>query len=68
MFWALKRTVSLHVMFSVNYMVCFYMSTYHMTSHDVTSGSDITLCNKIDKPLMVYIFSENVMQSFFNFV
>ena len=24
-------------------------------SHDITSGSDITTCNKIDKPLEVYI-------------
>ena len=30
---------------------------YHMT------GSDITPCNKIDKPLVVYRFSENVMTS-----
>ena len=38
---------------------------YHVTaqlmilislSHDVASGSDITPCNKIDKPLVVYIF------------
>ena len=29
-------------------------------SHDVASGSDITPCNKIDKPLVVYRFS-NVM-------
>ena len=26
-------------------------------SNDVTSGSDITLCNKINKPLVVYRFS-----------
>ena len=26
-------------------------------SHDVVSGSDITPCNKIDTPLVVYIFS-----------
>ena len=26
-------------------------------SYDVASGSDITPCNKIDKPLMVYRFS-----------
>ena len=24
-------------------------------SHDVTSGSDVTPCNKIDKPLVVYL-------------
>ena len=32
-------------------------------SHDVASGSDITLFNKIGKPLMVYRFSGNVMTS-----
>ena len=32
-------------------------------SHDVTSRSDNTLCNKIDKPLVVYRFSGNVMTS-----
>ena len=32
-------------------------------SHDVTPGSDITLCNKIDKPLVVYRFSGNLMTS-----
>ena len=30
-------------------------------SHDVASGSDITLCNKIDKPLVVNRFSRSVM-------
>ena len=30
---------------------------------NVASGSDITLCNKIDKPLVVYRFSGNVMTS-----
>ena len=32
-------------------------------SHDVPSGSDIMPYNKIDKPLMFYIFSGNVMTS-----
>ena len=32
-------------------------------SYDVAPGSDITACNKIDKPLMVYRFSGNVMTS-----
>ena len=32
-------------------------------SHDVASVSDITPCNKIDKPLVVYRFSRNVMTS-----
>ena len=33
---------------------------YSMLSHDVVSGSDITPCNKIDKPLVVYRFC-NIM-------
>ena len=32
-------------------------------SHDFTSASDIKPCNKIDKPLVVYRFSGNVMTS-----
>ena len=32
-------------------------------SYDVTSGSEITSCNKIDKPLVVYRFTEKVMTS-----
>ena len=35
---------------------------YHL-SHDIAPGSDITLCNKIDKPLVVYRFSGNVITS-----
>ena len=30
-------------------------------SYDVASGSEITPCNKIDKPLVVYKFTGNVM-------
>ena len=36
---------------------------YEGLSHDVSSGSEITPCNKIDKPLVVYRFSGNVMTS-----
>ena len=32
-------------------------------SYDVASGSEITLCNKIDKLLVVYRFTGNVMTS-----
>ena len=32
-------------------------------SYDVASGSKITSCNKICKPLVVYRFSGNVMTS-----
>ena len=31
-------------------------------SYDIASGSDITPCIKIDKPLVVYRFSGNVMK------
>ena len=34
-----------------------------LLSHDVASGSYITLCNKICKPLVVYRFTGNVMTS-----
>ena len=30
-------------------------------SYDVASGSEITPCNKIDKPLVIYIFLRNLM-------
>ena len=36
---------------------------YYSLSHEVASGSDITLCNKICKPLVVYRFTGNVMLS-----
>ena len=39
------------------YVVTFYLS------YDVASGSEITSCNKIDKPLVVYKFSGNVTTS-----
>ena len=32
-------------------------------SYDVASGSEITPCNKIDKPLVVYRFTGSVMTS-----
>ena len=32
-------------------------------SYDVASGSEMTPCNKIDKPLVVYRFTGNVMTS-----
>ena len=32
-------------------------------SYDVASGSEIKPCNKIDKPLVVYRFTGNVMTS-----
>ena len=38
-------------------------SILHVLSYDVASGSEITPCNKICKPLVVYRFSGNVMTS-----
>ena len=56
---------------------CFHQNTYincavftHKTagrenalSYDVAPGSEITQCNKIYKPLVVYKFTGNVMTS-----
>ena len=39
-----------------------YAQSPHL-SYDVASGSDITPCNKIDKPLVVYRFMGNFMTS-----
>ena len=36
---------------------------YIHLSYDVASGSAIMPCNKIDKPLVVYRFTGNVMKS-----
>ena len=38
-------------------------SNYSSLQHDIASGSDITPCNKIDKPLVVYRFSVNLMMA-----
>ena len=38
------------------------LSYYPILSYDVASGSDITPCNKIYKPLVVYQFTGKVMQ------
>ena len=39
------------------------MVVYSLLSYDVASGSEITPCKIIDKPLVVYRFSGNVMTS-----
>ena len=41
----------------------FWDLPYHILSYDATSGSEITPCNKIDKPLVVYRFSGSIMTS-----
>ena len=38
-------------------LVTWPMHFFPNLSHNVASGNDITPCNNIDKPLMVYIFS-----------
>ena len=48
------------------YLNKFEIAVTHLfpiLSYDVASGSEITPCNKICKPLVVYRFSENVMTS-----
>ena len=37
-----------------------------MTSQDVASGSEITLSNKIDKPLVVYIYVQVYNDVYYN--
>ena len=41
----------------------FKMYMLQKVSYHMTSGSEITPCNKICKPLVVYRFSGNVMTS-----
>ena len=42
-------------------MVIVTHNLYMALSHNFASRSDITLCNKINKPLVVCRFSGNVM-------
>ena len=44
-----------------------YYKNYINLLYDVASGSKITPCNKIDKPLVVYRFLGNVMTSLSTF-
>ena len=46
-----------------NYPLCLIYSRKSILSYNVASGSVITPCNKIDKPLVVYRFSGMVMTS-----
>ena len=39
------------------------LATFIILSYDVASGSEITPCNKINKPLVVYRFTGNIMTS-----
>ena len=48
-------------------MIQYARSSYYhdnvYLSHDVASRNDLTPCNKIDKPLVVYRFTGNIMTS-----
>ena len=59
----LKRDNSLLTIYSVNYFTMLIAIADLFLSYDVASGSEITPCNKIDKPLVVYRFTGNVMTS-----
>ena len=39
-----------------------YKSVLFLLSYDVASECELMLCIKIDKPLVVYRFSQNVMK------
>ena len=56
--------ISLHVMYYTNNNGFILHPLYH--NYDVASGSDITSCNKIDKPLVVYQFTETSCNDAFN--
>ena len=45
----------------VDWKYVFDINRY--SSYDLGSGSEITPCNKIDKPLVVYRFTGNLMMS-----
>ena len=45
-------------MIDIRYIICYFLLSY-----DVAFGSEIMPCNKIDKPLVVYRFTGNVMTS-----
>ena len=59
----LKRDNSLLTIYSVNYFTMLIAIADLFLSYDVASGSEITPCNEIDKPLVVYRFTGNVMTS-----
>ena len=48
---------------SVLFKSCTEHLSYTIYHYDVASESEITPCNKIDKPLVVYRFTGNVMTS-----
>ena len=46
-----------------SYTACIELMSKSTLSYDVTSWREITPCNKIDKPLVIYRFTGNVMTS-----
>ena len=49
---------------STNYFILYFVSMdFGTTSYDVASWSEITPCNKIDKPLVVYRLPGNLLTS-----
>ena len=63
--WTLERRLWNLIFF----MICYMASTTlcaikeSILSYDVAFGSEITPCNKICKPLVVYRFTGNVITS-----
>ena len=63
------RQVILHVTSSKDLKVGQFEISWLKTAfiiYDAASGSEITPCNKVDKPLVVYSCSGNVMTSITN--
>ena len=50
------------IIISIQFQLCYFI-LYLLLSYDVASGSEITPCNKICKPLVVYRFTGNVITS-----
>ena len=53
----IKRFLRFPLNIGQNKKIMCVNSDYCHLSYDVASGSEITPCNKIDKPLVVYRFS-----------
>ena len=51
-----------HARLKINMYRAISTYLYLLLSHDVASRSDITPCNKIDKPLVVYTFGKSPPQ------
>ena len=62
------KVIHPHIFFHYSSFSFFLLSfqdrkLYFFLPYDAASWSEITPCNKIDKPLVVYRFSGNVMPS-----